>query len=298
MIFSRIARLRSQGRTAAYFSGQGVRFGLAALILLLAGFIAGFHLFFPSDTLRHRLEREIAARTPLAVEIDEVSPLFPLGLRAGGIRLGSGSPPEGLTVTELQLTPLWRQLTGGNPGLAFRAQVLGGEVAGSWRKSGSIEATLRQLSFSTPVGAVAAPLLLRGELGEGELSGGYPLAAAGDTRLALHFDRMELSGLTAFGLADDTLAIGSVELTGSGRGNALKIERLTASGGNLEVTAEGTVLLADPLERSRLNLNLVLRPGRQLDRALADLLELFAKADKDGSYRLRLTGVLTQPAIQ
>lgn len=298
MILSRLDRLRRKGSPqASAFRLRRVRFYLAAFGLLLAGFIAGFHLFFPAGTLRQRLEREIAGRTPLAAEIEETSLLFPLGLQASGIRLGSGSPPDGLTVAELRLTPLWRQLAGSNPGLAFRARVLGGDVAGSWRKNGSIEATLQKLSFSAPVGTVAAPLLLRGELDQGELSGAYPLAAA-NTRLALHFDRMELSGLGAFGLASDTLALGNVELTGSGRGNALKVERLTASGGNLEISAEGTVMLAEPLERSRLNLNLVLRPGRQLDQAFTDLLELLAKADKDGSYRLRLTGALTQPAVQ
>jgi hypothetical protein len=42
----------------------------------------------------------------------------------------------------------------------------------------------------------------------------------------------------------------------------------------------------------------VLRPGRQLDKSFTDLLELFAQADPDGSFRLRLTGSLRQVSFQ
>jgi type II secretion system protein N len=303
MIIPRLARLwKKRGAPATSFSGQGFRFYLGALALLLIGIVAGFHLFFPASALQQRLEMEIAARTPLDARIEEVSLLFPLGLKAQGIHLAArkpaaGSPPTGFNVTVLELTPLWRTLIGSNPGLAFQAGVQGGEIEGSLWKNGSIEARVQRLAFSAPVGA-GVPLLLTGQVGSGEIAGAYPLQPASETRLNLSFDRFELSGLTALGLTSDALPLGTVSLVGSGRGNALKLERLTASGGSLEVTGEGTVMLAEPLARSRLNLTLVLRPGRQLDRAFADLLELFAQAEPDGSYRLRLTGPLTQVAIQ
>jgi len=287
---------------AAPFGGQGFRFYLGALALLLTGIIAGFYLFFPASTLQQRLELEIASRTPLDARIEEVSLLFPLGLKAKGIHLSArkpaaGSPPADFTVTALELTPRWRTLISRNPGLAFQAEVLSGQIEGSLWKNGSIEARLRRLSFSAPVGA-GVPLLLTGQLGKGEITGAWPLQPTSETRLNLSFDKLELGGLTTLGLTSDTLPLGAVSLVGSGSGNALKIERLNASGGSLEVTGEGTVMLAELLTRSRLNLNLVLRPGRQLDRSFADLLELFAQAEPDGSYRLRLTGPLTQVAVQ
>lgn len=298
MRFPRLAHLWRKGKApAGPFGGWGFRFYLGALALLLTGLVAGFYLFFPTGALQQRLEQEIAARTPLDARIKEVSLLFPLGLQAEGIQLASGSPPTTFTVTALRLTPLWGTLTSGNPGLAFHVEVSGGEIDGSLHKNGSIEARLQRLAFSAPVGG-ELPLRLSGQLGKGEVVGAYPLQSAGDTRLNLSFERIELSGLAPLGLPSDALALGAVSLVGSGRGNALKVERLSASGGSLEVTGEGTVMLAEPLDRSRLNLNLVLRPGRQLDKAFAELLELFAQANPDGSFRLRLAGSLKQMTIQ
>lgn len=298
MKIPRLADFRKKrGTSSAPFGGLGFKFYLGVLALLLTGFIAGFYLFFPTGALQQRLELEIASRTPTEARIEAVSLLFPPALQVKNIRLASGSPPAEFTVNLLKLTPLWRALTGSNPGLAFHAEVLGGQVDGSLRKNGSLAAKLQNLTFSAPVGG-PLPIRLTGQLGKGEFAGALPLQSATETRLNLGFDRLELSGLASFGLASDTLALGTVSLAGSGRANALKIDRLSASGGSLEVTGEGTVMLAEPLDRSRLNLNLVLRPGRQLDRALADLIELFAQAEPDGSFRLRLTGSLAQMSIQ
>jgi type II secretion system protein N len=298
MKFPRLAGLWKKRRTPKVpFGGQGLKFYLGVLALLLSGFIVGFYLFFPASTLQQRLELEIARRTPLDARIGAVSLRFPPGLQAERIRLTGGSPPTEWTVNRLELTPLWRNLIGSNPGLSFHAEVLGGQVDGSLRKNGGVAATLRNLTFSAPVGG-ALPILLTGQLGKGEFAGALPLQTAAETRITLNFGRLDLSGLAALGLTNDTLALGTVSLAGNGRANALKIDRLSASGGALEVTGDGTVMLAEPLDRSRLNLNLVLRPGRQLDQSLAELLELFAQVQPDGTFRMRLTGSLRQVSIQ
>jgi type II secretion system protein N len=298
MIIPRLARFGKKRRTfAGPAGGRGFKFCLGGLALLLAGFIVGFYLFFPTGALRQRIELEIAARTPLEARIEKVALLFPPGLQAVRIHLAGGSPPTEFAVDRLRMTPLWMTLTGNNRGFAFHAEILGGQVEGSLRKDGNLTAKLQNLTFAAPVGG-SLPILLTGQLGKGEFGGALPLQSATETRLDLGFDRMELSGLASLGLASDTLELGTVSLVANGRANALKIDRLIASGGGLEVSGDGTVLLAEPLDRSRLNLNLVLRPGRQLDKSLTDLLELFAQANPDGSFRLRLTGPMTQMTIQ
>lgn len=281
----------------APFAGQGLKFYLGALALLLFGFIAGFYLFFPTSILQQRLEAEIASRTPMDVRIKSVSLLFPPGLQARDLHLTGGSPPTEFTVDQISLSPLWRTLVGKNPGLAFHSNVLGGQVAGNLRKDGSLSANLQSLTFSAPVGG-PLPIQLAGRLGKGDFQGALPLQSAAQTSISLALEQIRVSGLAALGLSEDTLVLGTVVLNGSGRGNALKIDRLSASGGNLEVTGDGTVMLAEPLDRSRLNLNLVLRPGQQLDKTLADLLEVFAQAQPDGTFRLRLTGSLRSVTIQ
>jgi len=298
MKIPRLAGLWKRGKSPkAPFAGQGLKFYLGALALLLVGFIAGFYLFFPTSVLQQRLEAEIAGRTPMDVRIKSVSLLFPPGLQAKGIRLTNSSPATEFTIEQIRLAPLWSTMIGKNPGLTFNSTIMGGQVAGNLRKDGSLAANLQNLTFSTPVGG-ALPIQLDGRLAKGSFVGALPLQSAAQTSLTLGFEQMRISGLAALGLTDDTLALGTVTLSGSGRGNALKIDRLSASGDNLEVTGDGTVMLAEPLDRSRLNLNLVLRPGQQLDRTLADLLELFGQAEPNGSFRLRLTGSLRQVTIQ
>jgi hypothetical protein len=93
----------------------------------------------------------------------------------------------------------------------------------------------------------------------------------------------------------DPLLLGSVTLNAGGKGKDLRLTTLAASGGQLSIDGNGTILLNEPLGRSLLNLNLTLRSHPGLNPTLAELLTAFLPPAADGTSRLRLTGTLDAP---
>jgi type II secretion system protein N len=138
-------------------------------------------------------------------------------------------------------------------------------------------------------------LTIKGTLSQGGFYSIFPLKPGTESHLNLTLDKVELTGLEAIGVQKDILSLGTVSLEGRGKGNSFRIHELKATGGNLEISGEGSFLLANPFEKSRFNLQLVLQPGGGFDDKLNDLLNLFAKPGQNGSYLLRVNGTLANP---
>jgi type II secretion system protein N len=290
------ARTRRRERKAP-ITRERALFMLASLLLLAVSFLLGFYLFFPGDMLKARLEEELA-RSAMDIEVEEVSLRFPPALLARQIHLHTGQPnrPPLLIATAL-VAPSWSTLFGSDPGLSFRSAIGGGRVQGTIRRSGALEAEAAQVAFAEPLVA-NSPLVLAGTIGRGQLSAIVPPTASSDARLTVTITEVRLTGLEGFGVSSGALSLGTVLLQGSGKGNNYRIDQLESSGGDLEVSGGGTLLLAATAERSRLNLSLTLRPAATLDASLKELLSLLAKPARDGSLRLRVTGTLASPSLQ
>lgn len=277
---------------------KGIRQTLLCLALLAAGALAGFYLFFPDDALRQRLEFEASRQSGVTLGIEALDLSFPPALKGTGVHIDLPAPAaRRMTVDRLSLRPLWSSLAGGNPGLAFKANLYGGLATGKALKDGTVEAEAQQLAIREALGG-QLPLTLSTTLEQGSLTGTFPPGKDSPTLLELSLAQTQLTGLEALGVKKDTLNLGTIILKGSGKGRSFKVERLESSRGDLEVSASGTVLLAEPLQRSRLNLSLTLRPAAGLDKTIADLLPLFAKPARNGSFNLRLGGTLGAPALR
>ena len=298
MRLPRLPRIRGRMlQTATKPSGARIKVTLIGLALLLVSFFISFYLFFPANALRGRIEKEVAARTPAELTIEQMALLFPPGLEGSGITVKTGNPQlKSVAVSDLVVKPLWTTLFSGNPGLALQARLFGGTLEGTVRHDGAIAAQLNRISFNEPLLAKSG-IELAGVLRQGSYSGALPLRAQTATHLNLSLHNVRLTGLKAFGIAGGKLDLGTISLVGEGRGNSFRIETFKATGGNLEITGGGTVLVVTPLDRSRLNLNVVLRPGRNLDKNLTGLLNLVTKPARDGAYHLRIAGSLARPAI-
>jgi type II secretion system protein N len=277
---------------------ERVFFLLGSLVLLFISFVLGFYLFFPGDLLRVRLQQELAANSPLDIEVEEVSLRFPPGLMARQIHLQTGQPNRPpLFITDTVLAPSWTTMFSRNPGVAFRSSIGGGRVHGTIRRSGALEADFAQIAFAEPLAANSS-LALAGTISKGQLSAIVPQTANSDSRLTATLEQVRLTGLEGFGVSSGALSLGTLVLQGSGKGNNYKIDQLESTGGDLEVSGGGTILLAPTAERSRLNLSLTLRPAATLDANLKELLSLLVKPARDGSLRLRITGTLASPSLQ
>ena len=299
MIRLRLPRIRRPQRekTAAPAGMGGLRLLLAAIACALVCAIASFYFFFPTAALKNRIEQEVDSRTAAQVSIGRLALLFPPGLRGSAVTVTAPIPHPPFHIKALSLEPLWSSLFGGNPGFYYQAHLQGGSLEGTLRRDGSMQAEAAGIRFREPL-APRSDLRVAGTLRQGSFQGALPLRPGTRTRLQLTVGQLQLSGLKVVGAASDTLDLGTLRLTATGKGDALRVDQLNLTGGKVQLSGEGTLLLYRTMNRSRLNLNLVLRPLPGLDKNLADMLNLLGNPGGDGSYHLHLTGTLARPRLR
>lgn len=296
MKFTSLPQLRGRRPAALRLTRRHLKFFLAGLALLVVSFVLALYLLFPARALQERIERDFAQNTGADLTLAGLSLAFPPGLDADRVVLTGIPGRERLEVSSLTLRPQWATLFGRDRGVRFSGQFQGGRLQGSARESGSLEIHGARISIAEPLMA-GSDMQIRGTLREGSYAGAAPLRPDTDTRFDLVFDAVELAGMEGMGIAGGVIPLGTVTLQGTGKGNSLRVETLSAQGGVLSATGAGTLMVASPADRSRLNLNITLTPGANLDPNLRSLLDIFLQPAGDGTYRLRLTGTLASPVM-
>ena len=271
---------------------------LWALPVLLGGWLVGLLIWFPAAALETRLEQEANRhlRGQGRLELEGLTPRLPfaIGVRAGTLNLVQ--PTMAIAAEDIAAAPLWRSLFGGNPGLSFSARLLGGEAQGFARRDGELDLKLRDLRLALPL-LENSQLAVAGTLTQGAFTGLWPPRDGSESRLLLTLTGVRLTGLSTFGAKGDFLDLGTLELVGTGQGKAFKIERLEALDGHLIGTGSGSLLLADNLPASRMNLTLNLKTTAEMDGQLRELLSVLVPPAPDGSLTLRLSGTLARPRL-
>lgn len=281
MIFKRMhGRFRTLGRWAA------------AIATLLASALIGFILFFPAESLRPRLVQE-AARRGVQLEIGTLSTTFPPALLAQQVKLNNSAGQTLVTFDRLRLRPSWFKLLIGSVELNLQGTLLGGRVEGRIARSGDFALQAQQLAWDGPLPGLGEALL-SGRLRQATASGTWPPRPDSQFRCELAIEETRLDKLPLPGSAKG-LALGTISVHASGKGKSLTIDTLAASGGQITATGDGTLLLAEPLLRSALNLTLRLRPAASLDPGLASLMTALLPPGGDGASLLRLGGTLAAP---
>jgi type II secretion system protein N len=262
---------------------------LAGAALFFLAFLLGLHLFFPVAAVRQWLGAEIAVRTPVSVQLEtlSLSPLFTLSGRQTAVFFGNRTLPP-VVLDELRLKPLWTSLVTGNPGLAVEASLLQGQLKAAFRRSGDLALHVEGLQLKALPVSQEIQTLLSGTIVKGELRGSFPPQKSSENQLSLEMDN---TMLTVMG---QPFALGKLSAQGSGQGHNLRITALTASGGDVAITGNGTLLLGASTAASRISLDLTLRPTP----AVAALLDFAAQKQPDNSYRLRVSGAVSEPTIE
>ena len=265
--------------------------------LLLLGLLAGFYLFFPAEALRQRIIQEVATRSGVQLQIERVA-LYPLlTLDANRIELGVAGLPQPLAIEQLKIAPQWATLLSGNPGAQLQGRLMTGTIEAGLQKSGAINARATGLRFDLPVQQPIS-FNVTGTLSEASLDSTIGLAAETKTSLSLRLAGVSVLGLELLQAEGRGLALGDITLELDGQGRALRINSLTAKGGDLEVAGEGTLLVGRTLATSRIKLALQVRPGPNADPTITSLLQLAGKPGEDGRYPLQLSGTLAKPVLK
>ncbi len=272
---------------------------VAGLGFFLLGLFCSVYWTFPGEILRQRLVHELEARLPLKVTLAEAD-LRPL-LTVTGKQLSVGLPDQPGTLFQVdtfQVDPHWTSLFTGELGVEGDLSVLAGELSFRWQRSGPLELSGQKLSLDLPL-ATSPATRFSGILTTGRVTTAAPLQKTTESRIDLTFEQVAVQGLEDLVSNAAGLRLGTISLQMTGQGTAFSIARLEMTGGDLELSAEGTLMLATAKpQNSRINLNLSVRAGKQADPILVSLLELAGTPQSDGSRKLRLTGTLDKPVFR
>ncbi len=272
---------------------------LGAFFLLLIAFSAALLSFFPTEALRARAEQMIQHQSGEAISIGRLSLRPLLSLQLTDISWSPADTPwPPVNIPQVKLSPRWSALVTAQPGLNFSTRLLDGTIEGFYITGAETRAEI--------ISASIAPYF-PGEMnyrGQGVLSGtfsadGDPSAESTESIFDMQLEQAAVTGLERLGLSRDRLSLGTVRIQGSLQGRNLKIENVSAVGGEIQIGGKATILVAKTPQQSRINAQIALTPGPDLDPGLRDLLTLSGVTpDRNGTFNLRLSGSLAHPSLR
>lgn len=293
---------------------------------------------FPYDTLKERVVAQFNAQQknsahPHELQIDDLDSSFVTGVKVKGIRLISpaseaGKPPSVISVEEARARISLLGLVFGNKDISFRLDAFDGTIKGSFEDNGKerdIEVELDGVDMRR-IDAIASNV---GFPIDGKLTGAVKLnlpegkASKGNGTIALEVTEMyagdakELKIKTPMGpFTLPRLKVGTFAVTGEAKDGVLKLSKVTAAGGDVDVTGDGKVQLRELATDANLDVNLKFKindayrtkndktkllfgaPGAK-EKPMLEMDQKMARAKSaDGFYALRVGGTLGKPDVQ
>ena len=293
---------------------------------------------FPYEKLKERIVTTFNAAqrnspSPQELQIDELDSSGLTGVKAKGVRLISPSPDPAKGPTEIKIDEARARISllgllVGNKDVSFRIDAFDGTIKGSFDDSGkdrSVDVTFDAVDMSK-IDAIAANV---GFPLEGKLFGNLKLQlpegkaskAVGSVNLEIRDmfagNAKELTVKTPLGpFTLPRLKVGAFAVTGDAKDGILKITKIGASGGDVDVNGDGRVQLREVATDAHLEVNLKFKindvyrnkndktkmlfgaPGSK-DKPMLEMDPRMAKSKgSDGYYGLKIGGTLARPDPQ
>lgn len=293
---------------------------------------------FPYDKVKDRLVAQFNAQqlnspNPQELQIDDLDSSFVTGVKMKGLRLISpstevGKPPSILSVDKARARISLLGLLVGNKNVKFSIDAFDGSIDGRFLDTGKareidltfdgvdlarVDAIAQNVGFPL-AGALFGTLTLT--LPEGK-------ASKGDGTVALEVRDMfagtakELTITTPLGpFTLPRLKVGTFTVNGEAKEGILRLTKIAATGGDVDVTGDGRVQMREIATNAHLDANLKFKindayrgkddktkllfgaPG-STDKPMLEMDPKMARAKgADGFYALRVGGTLGKPDIQ
>ncbi|MBD1400477.1 type II secretion system protein GspN [Pelovirga terrestris] len=272
-------------------------FTLCLVLFCLSGFLS-FWVFFPAEVLLQRLVQEVSRETGLRMRGEQATMLMPLGLKSDMTIYPNQPGLAPLLIDDLHVTPLWTSLLTLNQAIHLKGTVTQGDVSARIWRNGNVNVTLQNLELlglqDPGLAYRLAGLVNLNFEGERLLEQG----GQGAGRFKVDISDLLVLGLERIGLADD-VSLGLLQMNGNFSESRVSVEQLVATGGVLELSGGGTLLVGATPEQTRLNLNVRVHPTRQTPDNIRDLLMLTGvRPGPDGSYTLQIGGTAARPVLR
>ncbi|MDF2693560.1 MAG: ral secretion pathway protein, partial [Labilithrix sp.] len=293
---------------------------------------------FPYEKLKDRIVTQFNAQQrtsshPQELQIDDLDSSFLTGVKAKGIRLIApasepGKSPSILSIDEARARISLLGLLVGNKDVSFSVDAFDGTIKGTFEDSGKardIDITFDGVDvgrIDTIAANVGFPL-------DGKLFGTIKLnlpegkASKGNGNIALEIrdlnagNQKELTIKTPMGpFTLPRLKVGNFNVNGEAKDGVLKLSKIAAAGGDVDVNGDGKVQMREVATEAHLDVNLKFKindgyrtkndktkllfgsPGSK-EKAMLEMDPKMSRAKTpDGFYALRVGGTLGRPDVQ
>lgn len=293
---------------------------------------------FPYDKLRDRIVAQFnaqqkSASNPTELQIEELDSSWLTGVKAKGLRLLSPSPEAGKPPIELKIDEATARISllgllVGNKEVSFKVSAFDGLVKGTFEDTGkqrAIDVAFEDVNLARVdaiAGAVGFPL--DGKL-NGKLSLTLPEGKASKGNGTVNLDVKEMNAGGAKELTVKTplgpftlprLKVGTFTVTGQATDGVLKLTKIGASGGDVDVQGDGRVQMRELATDAHLDVSLKFKindayrdkndktkmlfgaPGGKEKPMLEMDPNMSRSKTQDGFYQLRVAGTLAKPDVK
>ena len=288
---------------------------------------------FPYDKLKERIvtqfnSQQKSATNPQQLEIDELDSHWITGVKAKGVRLIQPSreadkPPMIISIDEARARISLLSLLVGNKSVSFKIDAFDGVIKGSYFESGKereIEVNFDGVDMAR-VDAIASNI---GFPLDGKLNGDLKLVLPeGKASKANGTVNLEIKDAAAGKGAEFTmktpmgpftlpkLKIGNFTIVGEAKDGKLTLSKVASSGGDVDLSGDGKVMLKEVANDANLDVNLKFKlndsyrgkndktkllfgtPGKASDKPMVDM--MLKSKTNDGFYNLKVGGTLGNP---
>jgi type II secretion system protein N len=294
---------------------------------------------FPYEKLKDRIVtqfnvQQAKSRSPQELQIDELDSSFITGVKAKGVRIISppsepGKSPSIISIDEAKARISLLSLLIGNKSVSFKVEAFDGVIKGDFFDSGK----QRELEINFDSVEMARVDLITANVGfplDGKLNGAIKLsmpegkASKANGTIDLEIKEMNAGNIKELPIKLPTggtfklprLKVGNFNINGEAKDGVLKITKIVAQGGDVDVAGDGRVQLREVANDAHLDVNLKFKindnyrnktevtkslfgaPGSKAP-ALIDLDPKMSKAKgSDGFYALRVGGTLGKPDVK
>ncbi len=273
------------------------RLFLFCFLLFVVSAFFSFWMFFPADVLQRRLVYEVSQQTGLKMQGRNAAMLFPLGLKLDLSIYPAIPEMTDLELTELEVTPLWSHLFSTDRAVKLAANLAGGQLDINAGQSGQVRLKCSNINVAS-LQELDMPYRVSGKL-TGQLDGANiseNMTGHGD--FIFRLNAAQVLGLEKIGLPAN-FSVGVLRLEGNFDQRRFSLEKVVLTGGAIELSGGGNILVGETPEQTRLNLNVRLHPTVSTPDSLGNLLNVTGvRPTADGSYLLRIGGTLAKPIIR
>ncbi|MBA4366298.1 MAG: type II secretion system protein GspN [Desulfobacterium sp.] len=282
--------------------------GKANIKILYAAYIIGIGLFFlyylfPSKTFSDYLKSKIEQAAPdFTITIEDVRPVFPLGLKFVNLRVENKGTPV-LDAQRLSVTPGFLSLFAGRIAVDIDCKAYKGEIEAALDFKGKdFMVSAADVEFNhVQIGDI---LFLKNRMPHnliGSLDGQVNYETGENSKQIFKSDFVLTDFIIEFsspfhGL--EKLSLKKIEANFESDRSEVKVNRFLNKGGDVDGSLSGTVLINRKLEKSVLNLNGTINPNPVFTDKLGELgpivKRILKKSSEDG-FPVKIQGTFEKP---